>query len=83
MNSAAKARRLIDEVGSPRLKVVLDPANLFETAALEDQRDIVAAAIDLLADRIVMGHAKDRTPGGEFHHRGPRRPRLSALPRPA
>ena len=66
VNSAAKARRLIDEIGSPRLKIVLDPANLFETATLEDQREIVAAGIDLLADRIVMGHAKDRTPAGEF-----------------
>lgn len=66
VNSAAKARRLIDEIGSPRLKIVLDPANLFETATLEEQRDTVAAAIDLLADRIAIGHAKDRTPAGEF-----------------
>jgi sugar phosphate isomerase/epimerase len=66
VNSAAKARRLIDELGSPRIKIILDPANLFETASLAEQRDIVAAGIDLLADRIVMGHAKDRTPAGEF-----------------
>jgi len=30
------------------------------------QRDIVAAAIDLLADRIALGHAKDRTATGGF-----------------
>lgn len=66
VNSAAKARRLIDELGSPRVKIILDPANLFETASLAEQREIVAAGIDLLADRIAMGHAKDRTAAGEF-----------------
>ena len=66
INSAAKARRLIDELQSPRLKIVLDPANLFEAEPLPRQRDIVSAAIDLLADRIVMGHAKDRTSSGDF-----------------
>lgn len=66
VSSAAKARRLIDELGSPRLKIVLDPANLFEVASLAEQHRIVAGGIDLLSDRIVMGHAKDRTAAGEF-----------------
>lgn len=66
VDSAARARRLIDELASPRLKVVIDPANLFEVEPLQRQRDIVATAIDLLADRIVMGHAKDRTASGGF-----------------
>ncbi|MBX4898809.1 sugar phosphate isomerase/epimerase family protein [Rhizobium bangladeshense] len=66
VNSAAKARRLIDEIKSPRIKVVLDPANLFEIASLEEQRALVSGAIDLLADGIVMAHAKDRNPDGSF-----------------
>jgi sugar phosphate isomerase/epimerase len=66
VNSAAKARRLIDQIGSPRLKIVIDPANLFEIVDLVQQRDTVAAAIDLLAGDIVMGHAKDRTATGDF-----------------
>jgi sugar phosphate isomerase/epimerase len=66
VNSAEKARRLIDQIGSIRLKVVLDPANLFEKETLDAQRRIVAAAVDRLADRIVMGHAKDRTSDGGF-----------------
>ena len=66
INSAVKARRLIDEMGSDRLVVVLDPANLFEAEPLEIQRRIVSHAIDLLADRIVMGHAKDRLADGHF-----------------
>ena len=66
VNSAEKARRLIDEMQSPRLRIVLDPANLFEKSTLDEQRRTVSAAVDLLADRIVMAHAKDRTPDGGF-----------------
>jgi sugar phosphate isomerase/epimerase len=66
INSAEKARRLMDEIGSRRLKIVLDPANLFETASIDDQRRVVSKAIDLLAGRIVMVHAKDRTEDGRF-----------------
>jgi sugar phosphate isomerase/epimerase len=66
INSATKARQLIDELKSPRLKIVLDPANLFEVETQEEQQTIVSAAIDLLADRIVMAHAKDRSSDGRF-----------------
>ena len=66
VNSAQRARELIDQLGSTRVRIVLDPANLFEVATPAAQRDIVAAAIDLLADRIVMGHAKDRHADGRF-----------------
>lgn len=66
INSAAKARQLIDELKSPRLKIVLDPANLFEVETPEEQRTVVSTAIDLLADRIVMAHAKDRSLDGSF-----------------
>jgi len=70
INSAAKARKLIDEMQSPRIKIVLDPANLFEKATLDEQRTTVSAAIDLLADRIVMAHAKDRNADGSFASAG-------------
>ena len=66
VSSAAHARRLIDELQSPSLAIVLDPANLFEVEALVDQRRIIAGAVDLLADRIVMAHAKDRDAIGGF-----------------
>ncbi len=66
VSSAAAARRLIDEMRSPRLRIVLDAANLFEAVPIAAQRDIVSSAVDLLADRIAMAHAKDRTPEGEF-----------------
>jgi sugar phosphate isomerase/epimerase len=64
--SAAKAKQLLDDIDSDRLGIVLDPANLFEVASLEEQRRLGSDAIELLGDRIVMGHAKDRTPDGGF-----------------
>lgn len=66
VSSAHKARRLLDELQSPALAIVLDPANLFEVVPLDQQHRIVAEAVDLLADRLVMGHAKDRAPDGAF-----------------
>ena len=66
IDGSAKARRLIDSLQSPALAIVLDPANLFEVAPLAQQRDILSHAVDLLADRIAMAHAKDRAPAGEF-----------------
>jgi sugar phosphate isomerase/epimerase len=66
VRDAAAARRLIDTLQSPALAVVLDPANLFEVEAPEDRRRIIAHAVDLLADRIVMAHAKDRDATGGF-----------------
>ncbi len=66
VSSADAARRLIDDMRSPRLKIVIDAANLFETVSIAEQRDVVTRAIDLLADRIVMAHAKDRAANGAF-----------------
>jgi sugar phosphate isomerase/epimerase len=66
IHSAPSARRLLDELRSPRVKIILDPANLFETATHEEQRRLVAEAVNLLADSIVMGHAKDRSTAGGF-----------------
>lgn len=66
IDSADRARRLVDELQSPRLKIVLDPANLFETATADERRYLVAEAVDSMADRIVMAHAKDRDASGAF-----------------
>ena len=66
VSSPERAAVLISELQSPRLKIVIDPANLFEQASLDEQRHIVASSIDLLGDRIAMGHAKDRTADGGF-----------------
>jgi sugar phosphate isomerase/epimerase len=64
IDSAEKARRLLDTLKSPRLKIVLDPANLVETEPAGQRRRIIAASVDLLAGDIVMAHAKDRSADG-------------------
>lgn len=66
VSDAAKARALIDTLQSAALAVVLDPANLFEVATLPEQHKILNQAVELLADRIVMAHAKDRNAQGGF-----------------
>jgi sugar phosphate isomerase/epimerase len=66
VSSAQKARQLMDDLGSHRLQIVFDAANLFEATGAEEQRRIVSSAIDLLGDRIAVAHAKDRTADGEF-----------------
>lgn len=66
VNSAAAAHRLLGEMQSPRIGIVLDAANLFEAETLDGQRRIVSAAIGLLGPRIVMAHAKDRDAKGGF-----------------
>lgn len=66
VDSAAKARRLLDEMASPALAIVLDPANLAEAMPAAERREIVARAVDLLGDRIAMAHAKDRSADGGF-----------------
>lgn len=66
VNSAGAARRLIDDLQSDRIRIVLDPANLFDHAKPDEQRALVDQAVGLLADRIVMAHAKDRDHAGAF-----------------
>jgi sugar phosphate isomerase/epimerase len=66
VDTPKRARELIDALGSARLRIVLDPANLFEVAGPKRRRALVDAAIDLLGDRIALAHAKDRSPDGGF-----------------
>jgi sugar phosphate isomerase/epimerase len=66
VSSAEKAKNLIMELQSRRLKIILDPANLFEIEIQSEQQHIVSSAIDLLGDHIAIAHAKDRTATGNF-----------------
>jgi len=68
VDSAHKARRLLDEIGSPRLKVVLDPANIFHAGELPRMRAILDEAFELLGPDIVLAHAKDLSHDGEAGH---------------
>lgn len=66
VTSAEDAKRLIVEMGSKRLRIVLDPANLFEKATPSEARGIVELAIETAAGHIAMAHAKDRYADGRF-----------------
>ncbi len=66
IDSAQKARQLLDHFATPRLKIVLDPANLFEKATPTEANNLLDEACDLLANDIVIAHAKDRDAEGNF-----------------
>lgn len=64
VSDARAARRLIDDLASPRVRIVIDPANLIDGVPPEQASATVAAAVDLLAERIALAHAKDRDAAG-------------------
>jgi sugar phosphate isomerase/epimerase len=66
INSAPKARRLLDEMKSPRLKIIMDGANLLHGTDLDDPSVIWDEAFDLLGPDIIMAHAKDLTRDERF-----------------
>ncbi len=70
VNSASKARLLISEMQSPRLKIIFDAANLFEIATLDEQRYIISKSIEPVWEHIIMAHAKDRDAAGMFASAG-------------
>jgi sugar phosphate isomerase/epimerase len=68
VDSAEKARRLLDETGSDRLKVTLDAANLFHAGELARMDRILDRAFELLGKDIVLAHAKDLDHDGDAGH---------------
>lgn len=68
VDSAIKARRIIEQIGSPYLKVVMDGANIFHTGELPRMREILDEAFALLGEHIAFAHAKDLDRDGEAGH---------------
>src|SRR5262249_43885221 len=69
VDAPVKARRLLDQFDSPRLKIIIDPATLFHVEDLPHQRAVLDAAFDLLGPDIVLAHAKDvRVVNGTVRH---------------
>ena len=58
----ARARRVLDEINSPNLQIILDPVNLLDYCNYKDQVAIVDEAIDLLGEDVAMVHLKDFIP---------------------
>ena len=68
VTTAKKARRLIDEMGSRHLKVVMDASNLFGDGDLPRMSEILDEAFDLLGDHIAIAHGKDLDHDGDAGH---------------
>lgn len=68
VSSPARARNLMDVMGSERLTIVMDGANVFPAGTIHRQRDILDEAFHLLGDRIALAHAKDLSRDGEAGH---------------
>jgi sugar phosphate isomerase/epimerase len=69
VDSAQKARRLLDEMASPHLKVTIDPANLFHAGELPRMKEILDEAFALVGKDVVLAHAKDLDRDGEAGHK--------------
>lgn len=70
IDSAIAASQLIRGIGSSRIRVILDPANLVRTQSVSENRTAIEAACQLLGDYIVIAHAKDRDADGTIRPAG-------------
>lgn len=60
------ARKVLDDISSDNLKIILDPVNLLHNDNVDRRDDVIREAIDLLGDDVVIIHMKDyqRTENG-------------------
>lgn len=61
INTPEKAKKLIEDMKSPRLKIILDAANLFREgmAKREKVQQVISEALGLLSPWIALAHGKD------------------------
>ncbi len=69
VDSARKARRLLDETGSAHLKVTMDPANLFHAGQLPRMKEVLEEAFALVGRDLAQAHAKDLDRDGDAGHK--------------
>jgi sugar phosphate isomerase/epimerase len=70
VSTAAKGHALLAAMQSPRLKVVIDPANLIDPGDEHRMSQVLDEAFDLLGEHIAIAHAKDRSSDGTFKAAG-------------
>ncbi|MGN7150792.1 sugar phosphate isomerase/epimerase family protein [Arthrobacter sp. SAFR-179] len=65
VSTADLARKMLDEIGSPALKIVFDAANILDTEDLSDTTTVpvIEAALETLGPDIALAHAKELVPG--------------------
>lgn len=54
-----RARRILDEIASPNIRIIFDPVNLIDPELTEGREEVLAEAMDLLAEEIAEIHLKD------------------------
>jgi sugar phosphate isomerase/epimerase len=59
----------LDEIGSPHLKVTIDPANIFHAGQLPRMKEVLEEAFALLGNDIALAHAKDLDRDGDAGHK--------------
>jgi sugar phosphate isomerase/epimerase len=64
VNSVCKARRLLDEIHSPWLKVVLDLSNLIRPDDIPRMGGVIDEAFDWLGDDVALVHVKELSADG-------------------
>jgi sugar phosphate isomerase/epimerase len=64
VNSARKARELLDTLRSRYVGVLIDPANLLNRENMQTSRDVLTEAFALVGGEIILAHAKDISPTG-------------------
>ncbi|RCW44985.1 sugar phosphate isomerase/epimerase family protein [Paenibacillus prosopidis] len=60
IGTAPELARMLEEVPSSNIGVVLDPGNLLTAENFARQNEVIEQAFELLGDRIIAAHAKDR-----------------------
>ncbi len=70
VNTASHGHALLVAMQSPRLKVVIDPANLIVPGDERQMSQVLDEAFDLLGEHIVIAHAKDRGADDTFRAAG-------------
>lgn len=71
INSARQARRLLNELQAPRLKIVMDASNLFHPGDSVNAEQVLTEAFDFLGKEIVLAHAKDFYDAGKMEYVAP------------
>ena len=66
VNSARKARELLDALRSRYVGVLIDPANLLNRDNMHISRDVLNEAFALGGSDIILAHAKDISATGDF-----------------
>jgi sugar phosphate isomerase/epimerase len=70
VSTAAHGHALLAAMQSPRLKVVIDPANLIVPGDERQMSQVLDEMFDLLGEHIVIAHAKDRGADDTFQVAG-------------